>query len=152
MIEEVGFEDAPPPTRPRERFDLRCPDCGDFLRLREAGPEKTFYGCRRWTDGCKGNHAANPDGSPRGIPADGETRKWRREAHVVFDRLWSSSSPVMTRTAAYEWLRGAFNLPENMGHIGVFTKAQCEELIRLVKERWPQFRDSWDRLLGNDSF
>ena len=152
MSDDVGFNDAPVAHRPRERFDLRCPDCGDFLRLRDLGPDKLFYGCRRWADtGCKANHGANPDGSPRGIPADAETRKWRTEAHRVFDRLWTAPDPMMTKTAAYEWLRGAFSLSEANGHIGMFTKDQCVELIRLVKQRWPQYQNVWDRLLG-DSF
>jgi len=148
-IETVSFEDAAP-TRlaPRERFDLRCPDCGDFLRL-VANRGSLFYGCRQWrATGCKGNHSANSDGSPRGIPADAETRRWRKLAHETFGRLWTGENPRMTKHDAYFWMALRLNLSLNQRDrgVGCLTRQQCEWLIEAVKREFPEYRTAWDRL------
>jgi len=150
-VETVSFEDEfPQKLAPREQFNLRCPDCGDFLRLtasREAG--NFFYGCRQWsTTGCKGNHAANKDGSPRGVPANAETRRWRKLAHEFFDRLWSGPTPRMTKNDAYFWMALRLNLSLNQRDrgIGCLDRQQCEWLIEVIKKEFPEYRTAWDML------
>lgn len=155
-IEVISIEDASPcRIAPCERFDLRCPDCGDFLRLIHVKAHDTyFYGCRLFVQtGCKGSHTANKDGSPRGVPGNAETRKWRRLAHETFDRLWKEEPCRMTREQAYFWLGLRFNLSLNQRDqgIGGMDARQCERLIELVKQEYPEFRTSWDRL-GDESF
>lgn len=150
--EDVGFEEeVPVKVAPNERYDLRCPDCGDFLRLTRLkflGQEALVYGCRRYPMGCRGSLSAHKDGSPRGFPADAETRRWRRMAHETFDRLWSGKNAHTTKENAYVWLRRRFDLLEGQG-IGYLDRQRCEKLIELVKADWPEHRTVWDRLLGN---
>jgi zinc-finger-containing domain len=50
----------------------------------------------------------------------------------VFDKLFESESPVMTRTEAYEHLQNLMNLDEKDAHIGKFSISQCQELIDLL--------------------
>jgi ssDNA-binding Zn-finger/Zn-ribbon topoisomerase 1 len=150
MIEDISLDDAPVPTKPGERFDLRCPDCGDFLRLREP-PGRLFYGCRSWPV-CHGAHAANPDGSPTGTPANAETRRWRVLAHETFDRLWRGPKARMSERQAYLWIDRKLGFKPGEGRIARLTLEQCQRLISLAKEEYPELRSGWDRLLGRDSF
>lgn len=154
--EDVGFEEElPVKLAPNERYDLRCPDCGDFLRLfryKLLGEGGLAYGCRRYSDtGCKGNLSANSDGSPRGVPGDAETRRWRRMAHETFDHLWSGKDARMSKDDAYVWLRRRFDLLDGQG-IGFLDRQRCERLVELVKAEWPEHRTAWDRLLLGNSF
>lgn len=57
----------------------------------------------------------------------------RIRAHVVFDQLWLGNK--MTRTEAYEWLCEVMNKTPEMGHIGLFSTEECDELIKKIKER-----------------
>ena len=68
-------------------------------------------------------------------PADYETRQARKGAHATFDRLWQGPDAVMSRGEAYEWLQRTFELSPENAHIGLFTKAQCEDLCYAVR-RW----------------
>ena len=150
-IEDVGFEDEAPLLLPLERFDLRCPECaGGWLRLRPS-EHGFFYGCTGWPE-CKGSHGARPDGAPMGIPADKATKKYRIAAHRTFDMLWKSKPARMTRNQAYAWMRKGMKLTEEAAHISMFDAAQCQALIALVKQRFPEFKTGWDRLLDDDSF
>lgn len=150
-IEDVSFSDAPVAHLPKERFDLPCGDCGARMRLRQ-GTYGPYYQCSRRSEGCSGNHSARADGSPSGVPGNAETRRWRRLAHKTFDRLWNGDGAWLTSEQAYEWLCWKMRLPKEEGHIGRFTQAQCEQLILLVKQSFPEFRTHWDRLLDGDSF
>lgn len=57
----------------------------------------------------------------------------RIRAHKVFDPLWQSNK--MTRTEAYEWLCEAMNKTPDLGHIGLFSLEECDELIEKVNEK-----------------
>lgn len=151
ITEDIGFSDAPAQHLPEEQFNLQCADCGALMRLRQGnyGP---YYQCVRRSEGCRGNHSAKPDGSPTGIPANAETRRWRVLAHETFDRIWKGEAAPMTERQAYEWLCWKMGLSKDEGFIGRFTQTQCEKLIFTVKQEYPEFRNGWDRLLGGDSF
>lgn len=57
----------------------------------------------------------------------------RIRAHKVFDPLWKSNK--MTRGEAYDWLCEVMNKTPDMGHIGLFSIDECEELMAEVNER-----------------
>ena len=141
--EDVGFDDIVPMKKlPEERYNLVCPDCGAPMRLRPTGHYgKPFYGCTRWQVGCRANHQANADGSPVGVPANQETRKWRSLAHETFDRLWEGPEAKMTRHEAYLWLRA-----EGFRTIGQMSVVDCQKLVARLKQVWPEYRTAWDRL------
>lgn len=116
---------------------LDCPECGQPMVLRRSkrGP---FYGCSAWPQ-CDGSHGAHPDGRPLGIPADKKTKQARIVAHAAFDRLWKSFGErrrrSTARTRAYRWLESEMKLSTDDCHIARFTRAQCEEVVRLVHAR-----------------
>jgi len=117
------------PKGEREEHYLECPECGSHMRLRQSKKyDRPFYGCSRWPD-CDGAHGAHPDGTPLGIPADKVTKSARMRAHEAFDQLWKGDSPKMTRGQAYEWLESYFDLDDGEGHIGRFSREQCEALV-----------------------
>lgn len=129
-----GFEELqqlfePPPT-PKSVADLKCPNCGAELELKNSrfGP---FYGCATWrATKCRGSVRANPDGSPVGVPVDDATKDARMAAHDVFDQLWKGGR--MTRRGAYSWLAEQMKLPPDKAHIGLFSKEQCERMVELI--------------------
>lgn len=122
---------------PRQSRDLRCPDCGAPLVLKD-GKYGIFYGCSMWnTTRCGGVHNCHRDtAEPMGFPADAETRKARKMAHSSFDTLWKLDTPgtsKIPRREAYRMLSEAMNIPSEKTHIAMFTKDQCEEVIRIVR-------------------
>ncbi len=108
-----------------------CGDCSAPMELRNSRYGK-FYGCSRYP-ACDGTHGAHSDGRPLGVPADAATRQARVRAHAAFDTLWKGGA--MSRTEAYEWLRGAMGLSRAEAHIGSFTKEQCDALMWCVEHR-----------------
>ena len=116
---------------PKERVDLRCPECGELMVLRYTKKfESWFYGCVMFPD-CNASHGAHPDGAPLGTPTTREGKQARIEAHEVFDALWRGGE--MTRGEAYRWLRTAMGLSRAEAHIGNFDEEQCDRLIALVQ-------------------
>lgn len=91
------------------------------------------YRCRSLD--CRGSHAAHPDGSPVGKPADAKTRKARITAHEAFDRIWRTKR--MTRDRAYVWMRHELGLSKEECHIGSFDVATCKKLVQKVRECYP---------------
>jgi ssDNA-binding Zn-finger/Zn-ribbon topoisomerase 1 len=91
------------------------------------GQKRFFWGCCAYPK-CKGVHGAHPDGTPLGIPANLETKRWRQAAHELFDQLWKSGAH--SREEAYEELQRRMKMTKEEAHIGRFTKEQCIELIR----------------------
>ena len=123
--------------------ELSCPDCGSPMKLR-SGKHSLFYGCTRWPK-CNGSHGAhstgNPNriGKPLGKPADANTRVYRRDAHKVFDKYWRDKK--MSRSAAYRWLAKRMGIVGNKNqlnlkkcHIGMFTLAQCKQVIKICEK------------------
>lgn len=142
---DISFDDLPP-RFPKARTDLKCGDCGAPMEIR---PSKfgCFYGCSRWPE-CKGTHSAAKDGTPRGTPANKETRNARTQAHCVFDQVWKKR--FLSRREAYRWIREQMDLSHTEAHIGQFSLEQCEQLIRLVYKAWPQLHTRYSRLAWGD--
>jgi len=106
--------------------DLTCPECGARMVLRNSR-FGLFFGCTKYPE-CRATHGAHQDlGVPLGVPADKETKQWRVKAHEAFDTLWKNGR--MSRTKAYEWMRGAMGLSEEEAHIGMFDKETCVRLM-----------------------
>lgn len=113
----------------------RCGECGSEMALR-LGRFGRFWGCARFPE-CKGVHGAHQKtGAPLGIPADAETRAARRRAHAWLDALWETG--LLTRPAAYRWMREAMRLSKEEAHIARFTVEQCDRLVELCRGRMPR--------------
>ena len=96
------------------------------------GEHGQFYRCAR-SPLCDFGVSCHPGtDEPMGEPADAETRRWRNLAHFYFDQAWKGGRARMTRAQAYQALQDSMGLPEDEAHIGRFTKAQCQALIRLM--------------------
>jgi ssDNA-binding Zn-finger/Zn-ribbon topoisomerase 1 len=135
---------------PGERFDLVCPECGGGMRLKNS-KHGLFYGCEKYP-ACKASHGALDDGRPKGTPGNKETRKARIYAHRVFDRLWKPSKDkkaIMSRSAAYAWMRKHMKLGEAEAHIGAFSTEQCQQLVMLVTKKYPAVRSAWDKIAAD---
>lgn len=142
---------------PGERFDLVCADCGAPLQLRASRQARMspFYGCSKYPS-CQSAHSAHPDGRPKGVPGNKETRKARIRAHTVFDQLWKFDSPLkknrLTRSQAYAWMRMNLGLTRAEAHIGNFDEAQCDRLIQAVLQAFPRLQTRSARLRYMDPF
>lgn len=115
--------------------ELKCPECGDRLILKNSPRFGPFYGCVRWPD-CDGTHSAHRDGTPMGIPANRETKQARRNAHNAFDSLrieldWS-------KARGYEWLAKRMGMLPKKCHIGRFNKQQCQQVINVCEKARPK--------------
>ena len=155
-VDDIGLRhESPGLGFPGEKLDLVCPQCGAEMRLRQSKNFKKsplFYGCSAWP-ACNATHGAKRDGSPVGLPGDQATRKARMYAHRVFDRLWDAKPgemPIMSRYAAYAWLRKEMKLSEKDAHIGFFDTERCLQLEALVKKKFPGTKNAWDMIVGDD--
>ena len=73
--------------------------------------------------------------TPLGTLANEELRKWRKEAHFWFDRIWKKPTRITTRYNAYGYLARKMGLPREETHIGMFEKEQCKKVIEFSKEK-----------------
>jgi ssDNA-binding Zn-finger/Zn-ribbon topoisomerase 1 len=100
-------------------------------RYPKSGKPRKYYGCARYPK-CDIVCGAHPDGTPLGIPGDGETRKSRYELHAVFDQLWISQR--WSRQEAYYILQILTGLDCEEAHIANFDKKKCLQVMGLLKE------------------
>ncbi|HMZ82256.1 MAG TPA: zinc-finger-containing protein [Acidobacteriota bacterium] len=110
-----------------------CPDCGASMCLRNTKYGLRYLCCRFPT--CKGSHGAHPSGHPLGVPADSYTKQKRIQAHHELDSLWRGPQKEMNRTQAYKLMQELLGLSEQEAHIGLFTAAQCVNLINKLRVR-----------------
>lgn len=144
LDDDVGLDEAEL-RFPKERFDLKCGDCGAGMTLRSSPKyPHPFYGCDAFPT-CRGTHGAHPDGSPKGRPADAPTRAARIRAHKAFDLIWKTKI-VPRRTDAYRWLREQMGLSKAQAHISMFTSEQCEEVVKRVFLAFPSLANRYERL------
>lgn len=113
-----------------------CPDCGAKMVLRKTTKftyadksPRYFYGCSNYPK-CKATHGANPDGSPLGIPANDETKKYRILAHNAFDPIWKNRK--MKRQDAYKWLTEQLEM-KTQAHIGAMNIEECKKVIEVCR-------------------
>lgn len=98
---------------------------------KEYGNGKCFL-CRN----CRAFVGVHTDTNiPLGTLANDELRAWRKEAHYWFDKLWKGTTKITNRYKAYGWLANEMKLDRVHTHIGMFEIKQCQEVIRLSKER-----------------
>jgi len=133
---------------------IPCPFCGGVLYLRESqfGPE---YRCERWPqcDSRVGAHKGGTRaGEPLGTPADSATRRMRRSAHIVFDKLWIDIEHMyqgtgnlaldklraIARRRTYRYLRERMGLTAGECHFAKFDKTQCRRAISILKSATPE--------------
>lgn len=94
------------------------------------GKPRRFWGCRNFPE-CKGTHGAHPDGTPMGIPADEETKKWRVKAHDVLTDI--ANKYGLSRNEQYSMIQGLMHMSPSEAHISNFNTEQCQKLIRLLQ-------------------
>lgn len=100
------------PRAQRSR-SFRCPHCGAAMILRPAAEiyrdcqnDRKLYVCHNYP-ACNTYVAAHPGtNQPMGVPANGELRNLRIQAHRKFDRIWQTG--IITRENAYRWFADSF--------------------------------------------
>lgn len=114
--------------------NLPCPICGKMMLLRKDGKfsHGKWFACSDFP-ACKGCHSAHKNGTPMGIPADPETRQWRRKTHSLFDQLWQTKK--LSRKDAYAWLAQTLDLTREQCHIGSFDIETCKKAISALENR-----------------
>lgn len=118
---------------------LRCPYCGAAMILRpaseiyhECDSDRNLYVCRNYPT-CNTYVSAHPvSNKPMGVPANGDLRNLRIQAHRKFDRIWQTG--IMTRENAYRWFADSFGISLCDAHIGMCSEYRCRELMRLSDE------------------
>lgn len=120
---------------------MNCTACGErAIYTTNAAVYGRNYGAwpRIWLCPACGCYVGTHKGTskPLGTFADAATRKARKAAHAAFDPLWRNGS--MSRTDAYAWLAEQMGIDVDKCHIGMFTEAQCNSAIEIVRNREPQ--------------
>lgn len=119
--------------------DIVCPYCGGYASLQDSitilgvdrGP---IYICNKYPacDSYVGAHKISL--KPMGIPANGELRIWRKQAHQVFDPLWESKSRKRARPLEYRKLAKYLGIPVESCHIGRFDVEMCKQVLEYAKQ------------------
>lgn len=65
--------------------------------------------------------------------ANGDLRRWRRNAHAVFDRYWKRGS--ISRSDLYKRLANALGIPVERCHIGMFDIETCRKVFDLCTKK-----------------
>lgn len=98
----------------------------------DAKSDRKLYVCHNYP-ACNTYVAAHPNtDKPMGVPANGDLRNLRIQAHRKFDLIWKNG--IMTREEAYRWFADSFGLSLRDAHIGMCSEYRCRELIRLCTE------------------
>lgn len=118
---------------------VRCDYCGlpaelvDGATMYPSRPDlagKSVYRCSpcgAWV----GTHPGTT--TPLGRLANAELRRWKANAHAVFDRLWRPGT--MTRSQAYAWLAQRLAIEPAACHIGMFDVDQCRRVVEVCRAR-----------------
>ena len=123
-----------------------CAYCGSKVELRMTS--KHVYGGRDfgpvWTcsnyptcDAYVGVHKSS--NQPLGRVANKELRKWKKDAHALFDPLWrlkqrrEGLSKKKARDAAYTWLAEQLGIEKDDCHIGMFDVDMCKRVVDVCR-------------------
>ena len=107
-----------------------CPYCGKETELIDSAEvyQGVSYGwmyicrpCDAYVGCYKGTTKA------LGRLADAELRKYKHEAHSVFDFIWEKH--FMKRAQAYTWLSKQLGMERDYTHIGMFDVETCKKVI-----------------------
>lgn len=117
-------------TRAQRSRSFRCPHCGAAMILRpaseiyhDAKSDRKLYVCHNYP-ACNTYVAAHPNtDKPMGVPANGDLRNLRIQAHRKFDLIWKNG--IMTREEAYRWFADSFGLTRIIGR----CRATCREVM-----------------------
>jgi len=71
--------------------------------------------------------------APKGLLADEDMRKLRRQAHALFDPMWKEGK--LSRTGAYKVLMRVTGVDKKHAHIAMLPKEQLIILINYLKNR-----------------
>lgn len=121
---------------------MKCPYCGAKVVLKDATyiyhtKESRSYGyvwvCSNFPkcDSYVGCHKGTQ--IPLGRVANKELRKYKSEAHKVFDRFWKSG--LVSRKEAYVWLADMLHIKEEDCHIGMFDIDMCKQVISICNKQ-----------------
>jgi len=92
-------------------------------------------------DAYVGVHKNSKVFAPLGELAGPRVRRWRKEAHNAFDKLWrlkmarDKCTQREARSAGYRWLSGELELDGKRCHIGKFDVDTCKKVVELCKGR-----------------
>lgn len=119
-----------------------CSYCGLATRLVDGSvlyPAYTDLAERKfhWCEPCNayvGTHKAD-NVTPLGTLAKPELRRLRRDAHVLFDRMWKGGA--MSRSQAYRRLEKLMGVGRDEAHISWMDEEECRRLIEQLKTGWP---------------
>jgi hypothetical protein len=104
---------------------------------------KKFIQCKVNPDHYVGTYA---NGKSLGRLADKNLRLKKREAHAVFDPMWSDTPKLFKkRNDAYQWLSKKMRIPSEETHFGMFDEAQCAAAIEHVN-RYVNKRKEWQKI------
>lgn len=130
-----------------------CPYCGNPTKLVDSSEiygrsigGKCWYckPCHAWVGCHKDSDRA------LGRVANKQLRELKHQAHEAFDRIWKDGH--LPRSAAYELLSIAFDLPPEQTHIGMFDEELCEKVIALSKAIYKYTNQyEWDREINPQS-
>lgn len=94
---------------------------------------KKFWQCPGTCGAWVGCHPGTSQ--PLGRLANAELRSAKRAAHEVFDPIWwtngSKNKKNRFRSAAYDLLAKALNIPRENCHIGMFDVALCRRTVEV---------------------
>jgi hypothetical protein len=119
-----------------------CPYCGNEAKLVDG---EAIYGASAWhwmknkfwdcrpCDAYVGTHKNSKKFVPLGRLANKELRRWKQNAHFVFDPLWKTGN--MTRLEAYAQLAVMMEISVEEAHIGKFDVEQCKRLVALFRPK-----------------
>lgn len=126
-----------------------CPYCGAPTQLVD---DSEIYGrsfgtkcyicrpCQAWVGCHKGTDKA------LGRIANKRLRKLKLQAHESFDPIWKDG--YLPRTAAYEVLSTALELPAEQTHIGMFDEELCRKVIELSNVIYKFLKNQWQEELN----
>ena len=121
-------------------IEVICPYCKQPAKLvpssRIYGDRDKNYGmfwhCEK-DDAYVGTHKNSKDHIPLGRLANRELRRWKQNAHAMFDPLWQSKK--MTRGEAYAFMQRIMGMTQDEAHIGKFDVQQCKKLVDLLRPK-----------------
>lgn len=116
----------------------KCDPCGAWVGCHKAGSRVHL-----------GHASVTSDGTlPLGRLANAELRAAKTRAHAAFDPCWRTYTvwrqhpaytpdakyPAARRRLLYGWLAKQMKLPPHECHIGMFTIAQCDQVVSVVEQ------------------